>query len=426
MLSKLKINTLSQSHLSRLISLASSNNLHTSASTNAELNEVVITSAVRTPMGSFQGSLSSVPATKLGSHAIKHAVEKSGIKPEQVDEVYMGNVLQVGQGQAPARQAALGAGLPNSVPCTTINKVCASGTKSVMMAAQSLMCGHQNVIVAGGMESMSNAPMSLPRNTPGYGGGRLYDVIVADGLTDAYKGIHMGVCGEMTAEEMGISRDAQDNFAVQSYERARRGNTEGKFKDEIAPYTVAGKRGRPDTVVESDEEFIKFNADKLRKLRAVFKKENGTVTAGNASTLNDGACAMVLMTSQYASDNGVTPMAKVLGFGDAALEPAKFTVAPAYAIPVALKNAGISLADVALWELNEAFSVVGLANVELLGLDPAKVNVDGGAVAMGHPIGMSGARIVTHLVHRLKKGEIGCAAICNGGGGASAIIVEKM
>lgn len=397
-----------------------------SLGSSQNLNDVMIVSAVRTPMGSFLSSLSSLPATKLGSLAIGEAVTRAGIAPEDVDEVYMGNVLQAGQGQAPARQAALGAGLPLGTPCTTINKVCASGTKSVMMASQSLMCGHQHVMVAGGMESMSNAPSMMPRIIPTYGGAKMQDLILHDGLTDAYGKMHMGVCGEDTATKFNISREEQDEYAIMSYQRSAAATESGALKNEIVPVTIPGKRGKPDTVVSVDEEFSKVNFDKLKKLRPVFKKENGTVTAGNASTLNDGACALVLMTKQAVERHNSTPLARVCGFADAARAPIEFPIAPAYAVPKALEQCGLKAEDISLWEFNEAFSVVALANMKILGLDANIVNVDGGAVSLGHPIGMSGARIVTHLVHRLQPGEFGCAAICNGGGGASAIIVQKL
>lgn len=397
-----------------------------SYSSGANLNEVVIVSTARTPMGSFMSSLSSLPATKLGSIAISAAVERAGIKPENVDEVYMGNVLQAGQGQSPARQASLGAGLLESTDCTTINKVCASGMKSIMLAAQSLMCGHQSVMVAGGMESMSQTPFIMPRSAPAYGGVKMSDLIVHDGLTDAYGKFHMGICGEDTAEKFDISREEQDAYAVQSYTRSAEASEAGRLSDEITPVTIPGKRGKPDVVISEDEEYRKINFSKLPKLRTVFKANDGTVTAGNASTLNDGASASVLMTAAAAEKFGVKPLARIVGFADAALAPIDFPTAPAYAIPKALDNAGITKDDVALWEINEAFSVVALANIKLLGVDPAKVNVDGGAVSLGHPIGMSGARIVGHLVHALKAGEYGCAAICNGGGAASAIVIEKL
>ncbi|CAK8671172.1 unnamed protein product [Clavelina lepadiformis] len=394
-------------------------------SSKLSLNEVVIASAARTPMGSFHSSLSSLPATKLGSIAIQSAVERAGISTNDVQEVYMGNVLQAGQGQAPTRQAALGAGLSESTPCTTINKVCASGMKSIMLASQSLMCGHQEVMVAGGMESMSNTPFVMPRTPPMYGGIKMLDLIVHDGLTDAYGKMHMGICGEDTASKFSISREQQDEYAISSYKLSAQATKDGKFNDEIVPVTIEGKRGKPDVTVAEDEEFKKVNFDKLATLRAVFQPKDGTVTAGNASTLNDGAAALVLMTRQAADRLGVKPLATVVSFADAALAPIDFPTAPAYAIPKALEAAGVTKDDIAMWEINEAFSVVALANIKLLDLDPSKVNVDGGAVSLGHPIGMSGARLVTHLAHRLNPGQLGCAGICNGGGGASAIVIQK-
>ncbi|XP_039255476.1 acetyl-CoA acetyltransferase, mitochondrial-like [Styela clava] len=395
-------------------------------SNSTGVNKVVIASAMRTPIGSFQGSLSSIPTTELGSIAIKAAIDKAGVPMNEVGEVYMGNVLQAAEGQAPTRQAALGAGLPTSTPCTTINKVCASGMKAIMLASQSLMLGHQSVMVAGGMESMSNVPFTMPRTPPTYGGVQLQDLIVGDGLTDVYNKFHMGCCGEDTAEKFNFSREDQDNYAISSYKRSAAAVKAGHLSAEITPVTIPGKRGKPDVVVAEDEEYKRVNYDKLPTLRAVFKKDNGTVTAGNASTLNDGAAALVLMTSDAADRLNVKPLARVVSFADAALEPIDFPTAPAYAIPKALDMAGLKAHDIALWEVNEAFSVVALANIKLLGIDSEKVNVDGGAVSLGHPIGMSGARIVGHLVHRLKPGEYGCAGICNGGGGASAIVIEKL
>lgn len=389
------------------------------------LKKVVIVSAVRTPVGSFQGCLSEVPTTKLGSIAIKAAIDKIGIPPHEVKEVYMGNVIQAAEGQAPARQAALGAGLPTSTPCTTINKVCASGMKSIMLASQSLMCGHQDVMVAGGMESMSNIPFTMPRSPPTYGGVKLQDLIVEDGLTDVYNKFHMGNCGEDTAEKFKISREEQDQFAISSYKKSAAAVSAGRMQEEIVPVTIPGKRGKPDVIVNEDEEYKRVNFDKLQSLRAVFKKD-GSVTAGNASTLNDGASALVLMTTEAAERLNVKPLARIVSFADAALDPIDFPTAPAYAIPKALDMAGLTKENIALWEINEAFSVVALANIMLLGIDPEKVNVDGGGVSLGHPIGMSGARIITHLVHRLKEGEYGCAGICNGGGGASAMVIEKL
>lgn len=389
------------------------------------INEVVIASAVRTPIGSFQGCLSSLPATKLGSIAIKAAVERAGISTDDVKEVYMGNVIQAGQGQAPSRQATLGAGLAISTPTTTINKVCASGMKSIMLAAQNLMCGHQEVMVAGGMESMSNVPYCMTRGATPYGGVKLEDLIVKDGLTDVYNKIHMGNCAENTAKKLSISREEQDSYAISSYTRSKVAWDSGLMANEITPVTISQK-GRPDIVVQEDEEYKRADFSKFPKLKAVFQKENGTVTAANASTLNDGAAALVLMTSGAADKLKVKPLARILAFADAAVDPIDFPIAPAYAVPKVLSDAGLKKEDIAMWEVNEAFSVVVLANIKMLGIDPAKVNINGGAVSLGHPIGMSGARIVGHMVHSLKKGQFGLASICNGGGGASAILIEKL
>ncbi|XP_049745320.1 acetyl-CoA acetyltransferase, mitochondrial isoform X1 [Elephas maximus indicus] len=389
------------------------------------LNEVVIVSAVRTPIGSFLSSLASLPATKLGANAIQGAVERAGIPKEEVKEVYMGNVLQGGEGQAPTRQAVLGAGLPISTPCTTVNKVCASGMKAIMMASQNLMCGHQDVMVAGGMESMSNVPYVMNRGAPPYGGVKLEDLIVKDGLTDVYNKIHMGNCAENTAKKLNISRDEQDTYAVNSYTRSKAAWEAGKFGNEVIPVTITVK-GKPDVVVKEDEEYKRVDFSKVPKLKPVFQKENGTVTAANASTLNDGAAAVVLMTADAAKRLNVEPLARIAGFADAAVEPIDFPIAPAYAVPKVLKNAGLQKEDVTMWEVNEAFSVVVLANIKMLEIDHQKVNIDGGAVSLGHPIGMSGARIVIHMVHTLKRGEYGLASICNGGGGASAMLIQRL
>ncbi|KYO44927.1 acetyl-CoA acetyltransferase, mitochondrial [Alligator mississippiensis] len=389
------------------------------------LNEVVIASAVRTPIGSFQGSLSSLPATKLGSVAIKGAIERAGIRAEEVKEVYMGNVLQAGQGQAPARQAVLGAGLPISTPTTTINKVCASGMKSIMMAAQSLMCGNQDVMVAGGMESMSNVPYVMIRGTTPYGGVKLEDLIVKDGLTDVYNSIHMGNCAENTAKNLNISREEQDTYAISSYTRSKTAWESGLLSKEIVPVSVSQK-GKPDIEMKEDEEYRRVDFSKVPKLKTVFQKENGTVTAANASTLNDGAAALVVMTTDAARRLNVTPLARIVAFADAAVAPIDFPIAPAYAVPKVLSEAGLKKEDIEMWEINEAFSVVVLANIKMLGIDPQKVNIHGGAVSLGHPIGMSGARIVAHMVHALKQGQHGLAGICNGGGGASAILIQKL
>ncbi|KAK3098434.1 hypothetical protein FSP39_019414 [Pinctada imbricata] len=387
-------------------------------------HDVVIASAVRTPIGSFQSTLKDLPAPKLGSVAIKDAINRAGITVEDVDEVYMGNVCTAMEKQAPCRQAALGAGLPIKTPTTTVNKVCASGMKSIMMAAQSLMCGHQDVMVAGGMESMSNVPYYLERGATPYGKVELKDGIVFDGLTDAYDNIHMGNCAENTAKKYSIGREEQDQYAIRSYKLSQKAATDGVFQKEITPVSVPKKKGDP-VVVTEDEEYKKVNFDKFPSLRAVFQKD-GTVTAANASTLNDGAAALVLMTAQTAERLNVKPLARILGFADAAVPPIDFPIAPAFAIPKVLEMTGISKNDVDMWEINEAFSVVVLANIKELDIDPNKVNVHGGAVSIGHPIGMSGARITGHMVHNLQSGQKGLAGICNGGGGASAILIEKL
>uniref|UniRef100_A0A665W8V7 acetyl-CoA C-acetyltransferase n=1 Tax=Echeneis naucrates TaxID=173247 RepID=A0A665W8V7_ECHNA len=379
------------------------------------LNEVVIVSAVRTPMGSFRGSLAAVPATKLGSIAIKGAIDKAGIAPDEVKEVYMGNVLQAGEGQAPTRQALLGAGLNLSTPATTINKVCASGMKSIMMAAQSLMCGHQDVMVAGGMESMSNVPYVMTRETPAYGGVRMEDLIVKDGLTDVYNKFHMGNCAENTAKNCKITREEQDAYAIGSYSRSKAAYESGVLAKEIVPVSIP-QRGKPDVVVSEDEEWRRVDFSKVPKLKAVFQKENGTVTAANASTLNDGAAALVLMTADAAKRLNVTPLARIV-LGD---------VIVLAIFVIVLEAAGLKKDDISMWEINEAFSVVVLANIKMLDIDASKVNVNGGAVSLGHPIGMSGARIVGHMVHNLKSGQYGLAGICNGGGGASSILIQKL
>ena len=390
------------------------------------MKEVVIVSAVRTPLGSFGGAFSSVSATQLGSVAIKGAVEKAGINPNEIDEVYMGNVLQANLGQAPARQAAIGAGLNQDVPCTTINKVCSSGMKSIMLAAQSIMCGDNEVVVAGGMENMSAVPhyFAKGRNGQKLGDMKLVDGLVKDGLTDVYNKVHMGNCAELCAKEMNFSREQQDAFAVESYNRSAKAWAEGKFSDEVVAVAVAQRRG-DDLIISEDEEYKNVKMDKIPNLRPVFDKE-GTVTAANASTLNDGAAALILMSADKAKALGLQPLAKIKSYADAAHQPEWFTTAPAKALPIALEKANISTGDVDFFELNEAFSVVGLANIEKLGLDASKVNVHGGAVSLGHPLGCSGARIIVTLLHVLKhnNGKVGAAGICNGGGGASAMVVE--
>src|SRR5690606_24878456 len=356
-----------------------------------KMKEVFIVSAARTPIGSFMGSLSTVPATKLGATAIKGALDKINLDPKQVQEVYMGNVLQAGEGQAPARQAALGAGLSNETPSTTINKVCASGMKAVMMAAQSIKAGDQDVIVAGGMENMSAVPHYFSaRNATKLGDVKMQDGMVLDGLTDVYNKVHMGVCAEKCAAEHEFSREDQDNFAVQSYKRSAQAWTDGKFSDEVVPVEIPQRKGEPVLFAE-DEEYKSVNFDRISTLPTVFQKENGTVTAANASTLNDGASALILMSGEKMNELGLKPLAKIVSYADAAHEPEWFTTAPAKALPVALKKAGLEVSDVDFFEFNEAFSVVGLANNKILGLDSAKVNVNGGAVSLGHPLGSSGS-----------------------------------
>lgn len=389
--------------------------------------EVYIVSAVRTPMGSFGGALSTVPATKLGAAAIKGALAKAGISPDVVDEVFMGNVLQAGLGQAPARQASIFAGISDNVPCTTVNKVCASGMKSLSLAAQSIIAGDNDVVVAGGMENMSLAPHYFnARVATKLGDVKMIDGLVNDGLTDVYNAVHMGVCADKCATENNITREDQDNFAIESYKRATAAWDAGKFNDEIVPVEVPQRRGDA-IIVDRDEEYTNVMMEKIPQLRAVFTKE-GTVTAANASTLNDGASALVLISKEKMEELGVTPIAKIVGYADAAHEPEWFTTAPSKAVPIALKKAGLATSDIDFWELNEAFSVVGIVNTQKLGLDPAKVDVNGGAVALGHPLGSSGSRIIVTLINVLKQngGKFGGAAICNGGGGASAMIIENV
>lgn len=388
--------------------------------------KVVIVSAVRTPIGSFMGALSSVPATKLGAAAIKGALNKINLDPKLVDEVLMGNVVQAGNGQAPARQAALYAGLSESVACTTVNKVCASGMKAVMQGAQAIMAGDAEIVVAGGMENMSLIPHYVHlRNGVKFGPTSLVDGMQKDGLTDAYDNNAMGVCADLCATEYNITREEQDNFAIQSYTRSAAAWDAGKFDAEIVPVEVPQRRGDA-IVVSKDEEFTNVKLDKIPSLAAVFTKE-GTVTAANASTINDGAAALVLMSEEKAQSLGLTPLAYIKSYADAAQEPKWFTTAPAKALPKALDKAGISISDVDFFEFNEAFSVVGLANAKILGLDNNKVNVNGGAVSLGHPLGCSGARIIVTLINVLNQNnaKIGAAAICNGGGGASAIVIER-
>ncbi len=387
--------------------------------------EVYIVSAVRTPMGSFGGALSTVPATKLGAAAIKGALDKAGISPEVVNEVFMGNVLQANLGQAPARQAAIFAGIGDNVPCTTVNKVCSSGMKAISLGTQSILTGDNDVVVVGGMENMSSVPHYYnARTATKLGDVKMIDGMVKDGLTDVYNRVHMGVCADKCATEYNITREDQDNFAIESYNRAAKAWSEGKFAEEIVPVEVPQRRGDA-IIVSEDEEYKNVRMDKIPSLRPVFTPE-GSVTAANASTLNDGASALILMSKEKAEELGVKPIAKIRGYADAAHDPEWFTTAPAEAVPKALKKANIEVADVDFWELNEAFSVVGIVNTQKLGLDPAKVDVHGGAVALGHPLGSSGSRIIVTLINVLKQngGKIGAAGICNGGGGASAMVIE--
>ncbi|MDE0471380.1 MAG: acetyl-CoA C-acyltransferase [Ekhidna sp.] len=392
------------------------------------MKEVYIASAVRTPIGSFGGKLAGFSATQLGTLAIKGALKKAGINEKEIQEVFMGNVLSANLGQAPARQAALGAAVGENVPCTTINKVCSSGMKSVMLGAQSIMLGINDVVLAGGMESMSNVPFYLPKARFGYkyGHGQMVDGLMHDGLWEVYNEFPMGNCAENTAKEMNISREAQDEYAVRSYKRATEATESGSFKDEIVPVEIPQRKGSP-IIMDEDEEFRNVNFDKIFTLRPVFDRE-GTVTAANASTTNDGASALILVSKEKAEGLGLTLLAKIRGFGDAAQKALWFTTAPSLAIPKALEHAGVDQSEVDYWEINEAFSAVALANQEKLGLNIERLNVNGGAVALGHPLGASGARIITTLISVLnqKDGKIGCAGICNGGGGASAIVIEKL
>lgn len=391
------------------------------------MKEVYIISAVRTPMGSFGGSLSTVPAPQLGAAAIKGAIAKAGIDKELIQEVYMGNVLQANVGQAPARQAALFAGLSQQVPCTTVNKVCASGMKAISMAAQSILAGDNDIVVAGGMENMSMVPhYFMARNATKLGDVKMLDGMVKDGLTDVYNQVHMGNCAEICAKERHISREDQDAFAIESYRRSAEAWKAGKFDNEIVPVEVPQRKGDV-LIVSEDEEYKNVMLDKIAGLRPVFDKD-GTVTAANASTLNDGASALILASKEAVEKYGLKPIAKLISYADAAHAPEWFTTAPAQAIPKALAKANLSISDVDYWELNQAFAVVGLANIRELGLDAAKVDVNGGAVSLGHPLGSSGSRIIVTLINVLKQngGKIGGAGICNGGGGASAMIIENI
>ncbi len=391
------------------------------------MKEVVIVSVARTPIGSFLGTLSTTPAPKLGAVAIKGALDKINLKPEMVEEVFMGNVVSAGLGQAPARQAAIFAGIPDTVPCTTVNKVCSSGMKSIMLAAQTIALGDAEIVIAGGMENMSMIPhYQHARSATKFGPVKMEDGMQKDGLVDAYEQVAMGVCADECATEYEFSREDQDAFAIESYNRSAKAWSEGKFADEVVPVEIPQRRGEP-IIFSEDEEYKNVKMEKIPALRAAFTKE-GTVTAANASTINDGGAALVLMSAEKAAELGLTPLAKIKGYADAAHEPKWFTTAPAKALPKALAKAGVSIDDVDYFELNEAFSVVGLANMKILGLSADKVNVNGGAVSLGHPLGVSGARIIIALTSILKQNnaKIGAAGICNGGGGASAMVIERV
>lgn len=392
------------------------------------MKEVVIVSAVRTPIGSFGGNLSGVSATSLGSTAIRAALERAGISGTDVNEVYMGHVLQAGTGQAPVTQASLGAGIPDTVPGTTVNKVCASGMKAVMLGAQSILLGDNQVVVAGGMENMSAVPYYLDKARNGYrlGHAQMLDGLVKDGLWDVYKDYHMGNAAELCASECKVSREDQDAYAIESYKRSQDAWSKGLFNAEIVPVSIPQK-GKDPVVVSEDEEYRKVDFNKIPSLRPVFQKD-GTVTAANASTLNDGAAALVLMSRDHADKLGLKPLARILSFADAQQAPEWFTTAPAKALPIAVAKAGLNMGDIDCFEINEAFSVVALANNRIMGLDHSKVNMNGGAVSIGHPLGASGARIIVTLLHVLtqQNGRYGAAGICNGGGGASALVVERL
>lgn len=392
------------------------------------MKEVYIVSAVRTPMGSFNGTLSSIPAPRLGAVAIKGAIDKINLDGAEIQEVFMGNVLQANLGQAPARQAAIYAGLGNNIPCTTVNKVCSSGMKSVMLGVQSIMLGDNDVVVAGGMENMSQAPYYLDKARTGYkyGNGHIIDGLTKDGLIDVYNDYPMGNAAELCAKECNISREEQDEFAIESYKRSAKAWEAGKFADEIVPVEVPQRKGDPILFAE-DEEYKNVKFEKIPHLRPVFQKD-GSVTAANASTINDGASAIVLMSKEKMESLGLKPLAKVIAYADAAQAPEWFTTAPSKALPRALDKAGLKTSDLDAVELNEAFSVVGIANIREMGLDPAKTNVNGGAVSLGHPLGNSGSRILVTLINVLKQnnGKYGGAGICNGGGGASAFVIENL
>ncbi|KAL8461691.1 hypothetical protein ACS0TY_032976 [Phlomoides rotata] len=395
---------------------------------SVESRDVCIVGVARTPLGSFLGSLSSLPATKLGSIAIECALKRAGVHPSLVQEVFFGNVLSANLGQAPARQAALGAGIPNSVICTAINKVCASGMKATMIAAQTIKFGINDVVVAGGMESMSNVPKYLTTGRTGsrLGHDTIIDGMLKDGLWDVYNDFGMGVCAELCADQHNITREEQDSYAIQSFERGRAAQSSGAFSWEIVPVEIPGGRGKSSTIIDKDDGLEKFDASRLRKLRPSFKEKGGSVTAGNASIISDGAAALVLVSGTFAVKHGLKVIAKIRGYADAAQAPELFTTAPAIAIPKAISDSGLKASNIDFYEINEAFSVVALANQRLLNIDPGRLNVHGGAVSLGHPLGCSGARILVTLlgVLRQKNGKFGVAGICNGGGGASAVVVE--
>uniref|UniRef100_K3WL71 Acetyl-CoA acetyltransferase n=1 Tax=Globisporangium ultimum (strain ATCC 200006 / CBS 805.95 / DAOM BR144) TaxID=431595 RepID=K3WL71_GLOUD len=402
--------------------------LKRSFSTKVAPRDVVIVSYARTPIMPFNGSFASLSGPELGAIANKAAVERAGLQPNQIQEAYLGNVVSAGIGQAPARQSILKAGFPNFIPCTTVNKVCASGMKAIAMASQSILAGSQDIMLAGGFESMSNVPYYLPKARTGYrlGDGKLVDGVIHDGLWDPYNNQHMGLCGEKCAEDFGFSREDQDAYTIESYNRAIQANERGFFESEITPVSVKQRRGDP-LVFTKDEEPFNTKPEKIPSLRPAFKKD-GTVTAANATPLNDGAAALVIMSGEKAQELGLTPLARIRGFADAAQDPVEFTIAPSKAVPLALNHAGLQLSDVDYHEINEAFSVVALANMRLMNIQHDRINVNGGAVAIGHPIGMSGARIVGTLIHILRERDatIGCAAICNGGGGAGAMVIERL
>lgn len=388
-------------------------------------NDVFITSAVRTPIGSFKGKLSSLKATVLASMAIKSALKEINLSAEHVERVTVGQAVQAGSGQAPAKQALIGAGIPSTCRDSLINEVCASGMQAIILSAIQIKYLGANCLVAAGMESMSNAPSYIPREPPAYGGFKVEDGLELDGLSDTFNRCRMGDCAENTAEKYNITRDDQDNYAIESYKRAKQATEAGVLAKEICIIELKGRRDKPSTVVDEDEEFSKLDINKIRTLRPCFK-ESGTITAANASSLSDGAAACVLMSSKALVDHGVKPLAKIVSYGEGACDPIDFATSPVDAIKDALIKAKLSKEDISLWEINEAFSVVALANIKILNLDPSKVNVNGGGVSIGHPLGMSGIRIVNSLVHQLKVGEYGCAAICRGGGGSAAVIIKKL